>query len=161
MKTGILIAIFGLAGAAVLSGCGDRPPEEAAKAPAETSASQAVLPRSPAPTGARVYFITPTDGSTVKNPFRVEFGLEGMQLVAAGHAAENSGHHHLLVDTALPDPGLPIPADDKHIHYGDARTSTELSLAPGQHTLQLLLGDHLHIPHEPPVASPVITIIVE
>lgn len=161
MNTRALFASLGLAGAFVLGGCGERAAEEPATSPAETSSEQAGMPRSPAPDGARVYFITPADGSTVKNPFRIEFGIEGMQLLAAGTAGENAGHHHLLVDTGLPDPGLPIPADANHIHYGDARTSTELSLAPGKHTLQLLLGDHLHIPHEPPVASLVITIIVE
>ncbi|MDH4124163.1 MAG: DUF4399 domain-containing protein [Gammaproteobacteria bacterium] len=156
-----LLACLGLTGVFVLGACSDRPTPEPVATPTDTSAVQAVMPRSPAPAGARVYFIAPTDGSTVSSPVRVEFGIEGMQLVAAGTAGENSGHHHLLVDTGLPDLGLPIPKDDQHIHYGDASTSAELTLAPGQHTLQLLLGDHLHIPHEPPVASSVITIIVE
>lgn len=161
MNTRTLLANLGFAGVLVLGGCGESAVEEPATSPAEVGEVQAGMPRSPAPDGARVYFITPADGSTVKSPFLIEFGIEGMQLVAAGTAGENAGHHHLLVDTGLPDLGLPIPADASHIHYGDARTSTELSLAPGQHTLQLLLGDHLHIPHEPPVASAVITIIVE
>ena len=108
-----------------------------------------------------MFFIAPLDGSTVSSPLHVEFGIAGMQVVAAGVNAADSGHHHLLVDTGLPDPGLPIPKDEQHIHFGDGSTTTELNLAPGKHTLQLLLGDHLHIPHEPPVMSAVMTIIVE
>jgi hypothetical protein len=117
--------------------------------------------RTAAPDGARVFFITPADGDTVSGPFTVEFGIEGMQVVRAGDDTPDSGHHHLLVDAELPDLGLPVPADSNHIHFGDASTSTELDLPAGQHTLQLLLGDHLHIPHDPPVVSERITITVE
>ena len=85
----------------------------------------------------------------------------GMSVVAAGVYEAHSGHHHLLVDTDPPEMGLPIPADANHIHFGDGSTSTELELAPGQHTLRLLLGDHLHIPHDPPIMSAPITITVE
>jgi len=97
----------------------------------------------------------------VTNPVSIEFGIEGMSVVTAGVNDTHSGHHHLLVDTGSPDLGLPIPADANHIHFGDASTSTELTLEPGQHTLRLLLGDHLHIPHDPPVFSDTITITVE
>ncbi|MEM7430824.1 MAG: DUF4399 domain-containing protein [Pseudomonadota bacterium] len=119
------------------------------------------LPRSDAADGARVFFITPADGDTVTSPVTLEFGLEGMNVVPAGTEAPHSGHHHLLVDTGMPALDLPIPADANHIHFGDGSTSTTLELAPGEHTLQLLLGDHLHIPHEPPVASETITVTVE
>jgi len=91
----------------------------------------------------------------------VEFGIAAMTVVAAGVNEADSGHHHLLIDTGLPDLGLPIPKDENHVHFGDGSTATELNLAQGTHTLQLLLGDHLHIPHEPPVMSPVITVFVE
>ena len=84
-----------------------------------------------------------------------------MEVVKAGVDKPDSGHHHLLIDTGLPPAGLPIPADDQHVHFGDGSTSTEIALAPGQHTLRLLLGDHRHIPHDPPVASEPITIMVE
>lgn len=130
---------------------------DASRAPPETTG----LPRTPAPADARVFFITPEDGAVVSNPVNVEFGIEGMDVVPAGTVRPNTGHHHLLVDTGLPDLSRPIPADDNHIHFGDGSTSTELTLAPGQHTLCLLLGDHLHIPHDPPVKSPGITITVE
>ena len=119
------------------------------------------LPRTSAPVTAMVFFVSPADRDTVTNPIRVEFGLDNMAVVPAGTEAPNSGHHHLLVDTVLPDFGQPIPADEQHIHFGDGSTSTELTLEPGEHTLQLLLADHLHIPHDPPVMSERITITVE
>ena len=117
--------------------------------------------RTPSPAGARVFFITPAAGDTVPNPVRVEFGIEGMSVAPAGIQKEHSGHHHLLVDTDLPPLDLPIPADAQHIHFGDGSTWTELTLAPGEHTLQLLLADHAHFPHDPPVMSPPITITVK
>ena len=108
-----------------------------------------------------MFFITPADGDTVSSPVTIEFGIEGMSVVAAGVNEAHSGHHHLIVDADLPNMGMPIPADDNYIHFGDASTSTTLELAPGEHTLRLLLGDHLHIPHDPPVMSESITIVVE
>jgi len=125
------------------------------------AATPAAMPRTVSPEGASVFFITPADGDTVSNPVEIEFGIEGMVVVAAGVNDAHSGHHHLLVDTDAPDMGLPIPADANHIHFGDASTSTELTLEPGQHTLRLLLGDHLHIPHNPPIISAPITITVK
>lgn len=127
----------------------------------DTSSSPASLPRTPAPDGARVFFITPADGASVSNPVVIEFGSEDIAIVKAGVDEPVSGHHHLIIDAELPDPSLPIPADDNYIHFGDASTRTERTLAPGTHTLQLLLGDHLHIPHDPPISSDVITITVE
>jgi predicted small lipoprotein YifL len=157
----LLIAFFG-----TLAACGDKAPEEVAAAPqpesvAETVTEAAVLPRTPSVEGARVFFITPADGATVSNPVTVEFGIEGMEVVKAGDNQPHSGHHHLLIDTGLPDLGLPIPADSQHVHFGDGSTSTEITLPPGEHTLQMLLGDHLHIPHNPPLSSAVITVTVE
>ena len=72
-----------------------------------------------------------------------------------------TGHHHLIIDADLPDLGMPIPANDSYIHFGDGSTATEITLEPGQHTLQMLLGDHLHVPHDPPIVSEPITITVE
>ena len=150
-----------------LAACGGDVAETPATEAAEPAATPKPAPppaevtRMPSPEGARVFFITPDDGDTVQNPIRVEFGVEGMDIVRAGHEQPNSGHHHLIIDSALPNLDAPIPADDRHIHFGDASTSTELTLEPGEHTLQLLLGDHLHIPHDPPVISRSITIDVE
>lgn len=135
--------------------------EVTAQSEAKSQTPPTSLPRSASPDGARVFFITPADGSTVTNPISVEFGIDGMAVVAAGTKQEDSGHHHLLIDTDLPDLGLPIPADELHIHFGDASTATEITLAPGEHRLQMLLGDYLHIPHDPPLVSESITIIVE
>jgi hypothetical protein len=132
---------------------------EGSKAPAKQPA--AALPRTEAPDGARVYFIAPANGDTVTSPVDIEFGIEGMTVVPAGVEQAASGHHHLVVDAELPDPTLPIPKSDHYIHFGDGSTSTTLELEPGEHTLQLVLGDHLHIPHSPPVHSKVIRITVE
>ena len=84
-----------------------------------------------------------------------------MVVAPAGEDTPHSGHHHLLIDTGLPDLGLPVPKDDQHMHFGDGSTVTEITLEPGEHTLQMLLGDHLHIPHDPPLISDQITIYVE
>lgn len=116
----------------------------------------------PAPDGAVVYFVTPLDGQTVNSPVTVRFGLDGLGVAPAGVELEKTGHHHLLVNVdALPALDKSIPADERHIHFGGGQTQTTLELAPGEHTLQLLVGDHLHVPHEPPIMSEKITITVE
>ncbi|MCB1836598.1 MAG: DUF4399 domain-containing protein [Alcanivoracaceae bacterium] len=128
---------------------------------AATVSAQAPAPVA-APEGAAVYFITPQDGATVSGPVTVKFGLKGMGVAPAGIERANTGHHHLLVDVdELPPAGQPVPADAQHIHFGGGQTETKLELAPGKHTLQLLLGDHLHRPHQPPVLSEKITITVK
>lgn len=127
---------------------------------AETTAPAAIDER-PAAAGAEVFFVSPVDGATVQSPFGLEFGVTGMAIVPAGTDQEFSGHHHLLIDVDLPPRGMPIPKDDNHLHFGDGSFATELSLPPGQHTLQLILGDHRHMPHDPPVVSEQITITVE
>jgi hypothetical protein len=104
---------------------------------------------------------SPANGAAAKSPVTVTFMIEGMTLAPAGTNEPNTGHHHLLVDTGLPAPDQPIPKDTNHIHFGQAQTEAAVELAPGQHTLQLLLGDGNHVPHDPPVASDVITITVE
>jgi len=125
------------------------------------AAMAANLPRSAAPKDAELYFISPPDGATVKSPVTVRFGLRGMGVAPAGVAMENTGHHHLLIDAELPPQDMPVPADANHVHFGKGQTEAAVTLAPGRHRLQLLLGDHLHIPHDPPVASKPITITVE
>ncbi|MDX1457896.1 MAG: DUF4399 domain-containing protein [Marinobacter sp.] len=115
----------------------------------------------PAPEGAEARILSPQDGATVSSPFVVTFGLSGMGVAPAGVEKENTGHHHLLVDVdALPPAGQPIPSDDHHRHFGGGQTETTLDLPPGEHTLQLILGDHMHAPHTPPVKSDKITIVV-
>lgn len=119
------------------------------------------LDRTPAPAGAKVEIVSPADRAVVSNPVRVVFGLKGMGIAPAGIQFDNTGHHHLLIDTDPPaDLGLPLPTSDKLVHFGKGQTETELTLSPGKHTLQLILGDYVHVPHNPPVMSQKITITV-
>jgi hypothetical protein len=116
-----------------------------------------------APANAVVYFINLKDGDTAKSPFKVQFGLSGMGVAPAGVEKPNTGHHHLLIDTTLtPEQAKePIPADDHHLHFGGGQTETTLTLPPGRHTLQLVLGDWSHVPFNPPIVSPVIAVDVK
>ena len=117
---------------------------------------------SSAPTGAAVFILEPGDGSTVTSPVTIKFGITNMQVVAAGNNTENSGHHHILLDLeSLPDMSMPLPKSENIIHFGGGQTDAILELSPGTHTLQLLLGNYLHIPHSAPVISKKITINVE
>lgn len=112
------------------------------------------------PPGAEVYFIMPLDGATISGPVTVKFGLRGMGVAPAGIEKNGTGHHHLIIDAPLPPTDENIPADENHIHFGGGQTEATIRLAPGKHTLQLLLGDQNHLPHSPPVISRVITITV-
>jgi Domain of unknown function (DUF4399) len=126
-----------------------------------TAVALAQVARTPAPQGVELYLIAPTDGATVTSPVTVRFGLKGMGVAPAGIQLPDTGHHHLLVDTGVPPLDKPIPADANHIHFGKGQTETTLPLSPGKHTLQLLLGDHLHVPHQPAIVSQQITITVK
>ena len=117
--------------------------------------------RTPAPAGAKVYFISPQDGATMSSPVKVVFGLSGMGVAPAGTEKENTGHHHLIINADLPPADESIPADDNYRHFGGGQTETSVELAPGTHTLQLLVGDLNHVPHDPPIMSSKITITVE
>jgi hypothetical protein len=121
----------------------------------------------PSPPEARLYFINIKDGDTVSSPILIQFGLTGMGVAPANHdggdAHRNTGHHHLLINTPpLTGDALRsgIPADDNHRHFGAGQTEARITLPPGQHTLQLVLGDWMHVPHNPPVMSERITISV-
>jgi Domain of unknown function (DUF4399) len=114
----------------------------------------------PSAPGAEVYFIDLKDGMTVPAKLKIYFGLRNMGVAPAGSERENSGHHHLLVDTEVPPLDQPIPNDFNHLHFGAGQTETEITLKPGAHTLQLLMGDKDHIPHTPPVMSPLIRVRV-
>jgi hypothetical protein len=127
---------------------------------AAAAAEDAAVARTPRPADARLYIISPEAGSTVPSPVVVRFGLAGMGVAPAGVRAEHTGHHHLVIDAELPPPGAPVPADERHIHFGKGQTETVIELAPGVHTLQLLLGDHDHVPHDPPLASERVTFTV-
>ena len=129
----------------------------------------AIAGETPSTPGAKVYFVNLKDGATVKGPVKVIFGLSGMGVAPAGVEKEGTGHHHLLINRPALGKGpdgkdefdANIPADDNHKHYGGGQTETTLTLEPGKHTLQLVLGDQNHIPHNPAVVSDVITITVK
>lgn len=119
--------------------------------------------QSASPADARVYIISPADGATVSSPVRVQFGLSGMGVAPAGIDKAKTGHHHLLINRPLPvgeDLEFSLPAEDGLRHFGGGQTEVSIELPKGTHTLQLLLGDHNHVPHVPLVASPVVTITV-
>ena len=107
----------------------------------------------PSPPGAAVYFVGLKDGQTVSTTFTVNFGLKGMGVAPAGSDKENSGHHHLLIDTELPQLDQPIPSDFNHLHFGAGQTEAEVTLPEGEHTLQLVLGDKNHVPNTIPLIS--------
>ena len=120
------------------------------------------LPHMPSPENARVYIISPAEGAVVSSPVLVQFGLSGMGVSPAGLVKENTGHHHLAIDRALPPLDGYLPASDKTFrHFGSGQTEIMLDLVPGTHTLQLILGDQDHLPHDQPVVSEQITITVE
>ncbi|GIT93049.1 rod shape-determining protein RodA [Jannaschia pagri] len=134
---------------------------------AASFALPALAQDTPAPADAEVYFINLSDGDTVTSPVLVKFGLKGMGVAPAGVEKENTGHHHLLVNRPAfgsedaEELEFGIPADEQHIHFGGGQTETTIDLEPGEHTLQMVLGDLNHIVHADPVMSEVITITVE
>lgn len=110
---------------------------------------------------ASLYLIAPADGEVVQGPVTVKFGLQGMGVAPAGVDKSGTGHHHLLIDVGRTPPlDEPLPKDERHRHFGGGQTQAVLDLEPGRHTLQLILGDHRHIPHDPPLVSEKITITV-
>ena len=127
------------------------------------AAFAAAADRVAAPAGAEVYFIAPQNGAKVHSPVTVKFGLKGLGIAPAGVKFDNTGHHHLLVDTDLSELKLdaPMPATDKIVHFGKGQTETTLTLTPGKHTLQLIFADYLHQSFDPPLASKKITVTVE
>ena len=144
-----------LAFAALLAAC-----LQAAAAGADTAAAPAAEPAA-IPANAQVYFIWPYDGTVISGgKFWVRMGLRNMGVAPKGTAVPNTGHHHLLIDTELPSMTEPIPNDRNHLHFGAGETEARVELPPGQHTLQLLLGDMNHVPHKPPVMSKKITVTV-
>lgn len=140
-----------------------------AAATAIAAAGSAYAGETPSEPGTTVYFVNLNDGDTVKSPVKVIFGMSGMGVAPAGIEKEKTGHHHLFVNRPPLGEGedgadeldFNIPADENHIHFGGGQTETQLELAPGKHTLQLVLGDKDHIPHDPPVVSDTISITVE
>ena len=126
------------------------------------AAASWALDPSPSPGGAEVYFISPMNGARLERPFTVKFGLKGMGVAPAGVDVPNTGHHHLLINAdPMPDLTQPLPSSAQVRHFGKGQTEAEIDLEPGTYTLQLVLGNHLHIPHKPPVTSGTIRVTVE
>jgi hypothetical protein len=112
--------------------------------------------------GKKLFFSNIVNGATVTSPVTIKFGIKGMKIVPAGVDKPMSGHHHLLVNLQkLPDMNMPIPADKNHLHFGKGQTEVTIELPKGTHTLQLLLGNHIHVPHKTPLLSEKIEIKVE
>ena len=162
--------------AGLLTGCNDNKPatpaapDPAALAQLTTEAVNAALAARDADdtkihsdAGPAVYFVNLRDGETVTSPFRVVFGLYGLGVAPAGVDKEKTGHHHLLIDTELSAEELKaaIPNDAQHMHFGAGQTETVLQLPQGSHTLQLILGDKMHTPSDPPIMSKKITVTVK
>src|SRR5438128_2117352 len=124
------------------------------------SQSQRTGGPTPSAPGAEVYFIDLKDGMAVPAKLKIYFGLLNMGVAPAGSDRENSGHHHLLIDTEVPPLDQPIPNDFNHLHFGAGQTEAIVTLSPGRHTLQLLLGDDNHVPHNPPIMSKPIRVYV-
>ena len=114
------------------------------------------------PTTAKIFIAEPANGAIVSSTFTVKFGATGVEIVPAGTDKPNSGHHHLLIDTeTLPDLHSPLPATPNLIHFGKAQTETQITLTPGKHTLQLVLGNYIHVPGTNPLISEKITVTVK
>ncbi|MCF6311136.1 MAG: DUF4399 domain-containing protein [Verrucomicrobiales bacterium] len=160
-------AIFSIAcvGTLAMNSCSEAPEPSSDEHGSHSAATQFPPAKTSRPADAKLYIVSPADGAEVSSPFVVNFGLKGIGVAPAGiYIAEDmpTGHHHLLIDVEkLPDLTLPIAKDDTHIHFGGGQTETTLTLTPGKHTLQLVLGNQTHIPHDPPLTSKKITITVK
>ena len=125
------------------------------------SVSLGAIELSPSAINASVYFISPNNEESLNGKVTVKFGLKNFGVAPAGIQIQNTGHHHLIIDAELPPFNMPIPADKNHVHFGKGQTEVELELSKGEHTLQLLLGDFRHIPHDPPIYSKRIKIFID
>ena len=125
------------------------------------SAGMAFAGTSPAPKNSKIYILWPKNGQVIQGgKFWLRMGNRGAGIAPAGIKRKNTGHHHLVVDAPLPPFDDEIPADKKNLHFGGGQTEVRIELPPGKHTLQLLFGDHEHVPHNPPLSSKRITVIV-
>ncbi|MFC3881621.1 DUF4399 domain-containing protein [Algoriphagus namhaensis] len=108
-----------------------------------------------------VYFVNLNDGDTVTSPFKVEMGVNGMEVEPAGKVNEGFGHHHLIIDGSFIEAGVTVPANETNIHYGKGqKTTDDIVLSPGQHTLTLQFADGVHASYGEAM-SKTITITVE
>jgi hypothetical protein len=95
----------------------------------------------PAP---EIFFRAPADGDVVARTFPVVFGLRNYGVAPASVNFPRTGHFHILINVEPPAPGVVIPADSLHRHFGLGQIETSLTLAPGTYTLRLVLADFEH-----------------
>jgi hypothetical protein len=126
-------------------------------------AAPALAGTTPVLPAAETHFVNIKDGDTVTSPFQVVFGSSNITIAPAGAVAPGSGHYHLLIDTALTpaEQAAAIPKDAQHLHFGKGQTEAVVTLPPGKHTLQIVIGDGKHELHARPVESQVITVTVK
>ena len=161
MKPLLALAVLATLAAAPVHADSWKELKNVAKQQASDKAAQQLGIATPAPAGAKVYFIEPKDGATVTGPVKVVFGLSAMGIAPAGINKESTGHHHLLIDDPQLDFTQPLPVTEQVKHFGGGQTETSLTLKPGKHTLQLLVADWKHQPFNPSVQSEKITITVK
>lgn len=167
-KSCVTIAVATVVAVAGLAGCANNQapvmsvaPTTPMKVNVSTPTLAAGYVKVAAAPGSSLYFANLKNGETVSSPVVIQFGLRGMGVAPAGIEKAGTGHHHLLVDVAELDVNAPIPTSDQHRHFGLGQTEVSLEMKPGQHTLQLLMGDQNHIPHHPVVISERITVTVK
>lgn len=160
-SAGVLAAtLFASAGVPALAAGFETVAQAAPPSATSQGAAAQTSPRTPSPPNATVYFVDLKDGARIPPDVHIRVGLTNMGVAPASVAFPDTGHHHIIVDAPLPPFDEPIPSDDNHIHLGGGQTETDLTLSPGPHTLQLLLGDKDHVPHDPPVYSALIHVTV-
>ena len=150
-----------LASLFMLAACNQNNENPQISVAAEVPTSAPMIKRNKAPENAGVYFISPKANAMVTSPVEVKFGVKNMEIVPSGQNSPLTGHHHIIINANLPNMNFPIPANENYVHFGDGSTETMLNLSQGEHTLQLILGDYLHVPHSSPVYSEQINITVK
>ena len=116
-------------------------------------------PNQPPPSAQGVYFVEPANGATVSSPFKVRFGLKGMDVKPAGEQVAGQGHHHLLVNLDGQAKGEIIPVDDTHIHFGKAQTETDVKLPPGSYKLTMQFADGYHLSYGKDMSASISVIV--
>lgn len=123
--------------------------------------AEVVAPPIAAPSGASAVLYVPRDGARVVSPVVVKMAVTGIHVAPAGSTETDEGHFHLLIDAYLDDVAAPMRRDARHLDFGDGTGEAAVDLPVGKHTLQLVMGDGNHVPHNPPVVSTPIAITVE
>ena len=150
-RTGLSLPVVSVALIISVGACAEPQEQDASVASESTAAESSVAQRS-------ITITAPGEGETVSGPdVTVHLSAENMEIVPAGDMTPNSGHHHIIVNADLPAMGAPIPAvEGVYIHMGMGQTEYTLTgLEPGEYRIIALVGDHVHVPLDPPVADTV------